>query len=85
MLSEPFSSPTVELIDWVEVLIVAITSPGKPKPTSTASTSLASGDRPMDWTRPVPLPGWLVGMVLTTRWVAKLTTEIPPPVPALAT
>ena len=42
MLSEPFWRPTVELIDWVDVLIVAMTSPGKPKPTGTASTSWLS-------------------------------------------
>ena len=85
MVSEPFWRPTVEVIDCVDVLIVAMTSPGKPKPTSTASTSLLSGDMPMDCTRPVPFEGWLVEMVLTTAWVVKLTTEIPPPLPALAT
>ena len=57
MVSEPFSRPTVEEIDWVEVLIVAMTSPGKPRPTSTASTSWLSGDMPMDCTRPVPFEG----------------------------
>ena len=39
----------------------------------------------MDWTTPVPFRLWLVGMVVTTVWVLRLTTEIPPPLPALAT
>ena len=85
MESVPVSRLTVELIDSVDVLIVAMTSPGKLRPLSTARTSLPSGDMPMDWTTPVPLLGWLVEIVLTTAWVLRLTTEIPPPLPALAT
>ena len=69
----------------VEGLIVAITSPGKPKPLRTARTSLPSGDRPIDWTTPVPFCGWLVEMVVTSVWLLRLTTEIPPPPPPLAT
>jgi len=79
------AGPTVALIDWVDVLIVAMTSPGKPRPVSTARTSWLSGDMATDWTSPVPFAGWLVGIVLTTLWVVRLTTVIPPPDPAFAT
>ena len=85
MESEPVSRPTVAVMAFVVVLIVAITSPGKFSPFSTARTSLPSGDRPMDWTTAVPLLGWLVGMVVSTAWLLKPMTEIPPPLPALAT
>ena len=85
ILSAPFSSETMELMGYVDVLIVAMTSPGKPRPLSTARISWLSGDMPMDWTRPVPLPVRLVEMVVTTAWVVKLTTVTPPPIPALAT
>ena len=47
MESAPIWRPTVEAIDCVDVLIVAMTSPGKPRPLSTASTSLLSGDMPI--------------------------------------
>ena len=57
MASGPVSSETVALTVLVEVLMVAITSPGKLSPFRTARTSLPSGDRPMDCTRPVPLNG----------------------------
>ena len=72
-------------MDLLDVLIVARTSPGKLRPLRTARTWSPSGDMPMDWTTPVPLSVWLVEMVLTTVWVLRLTTETPPPVPALAT
>jgi hypothetical protein len=85
MESVPVSSETVELMVFVEVLMVAMTSPGKLKPLRTARTSLPSGDSPMDCTRPVPLEGCVVAMVLTNVWLLKLMTEIPPPVPALPT
>ena len=85
MASVPVSSETVEVMVLVDVLTVAMTSPGKLRPVSTASTSLPSGDRPIDCTRPVPLEGWVVAMVLTIALLLKPTTEIPPPVPALAT
>ena len=78
MESVPVSRPTVAVMVFVVVLIVASTSPGKFSPFRTARTSLPSGDRPMDWTTPVPSPGWLVEMVVSTAWVLKLTTEIPP-------
>ncbi len=39
----------------------------------------------MDWTTPVPLEGWLVAIVVSTDWVLKLMTEIPPPAPPFAT
>ncbi len=42
----------------------------------------------MDCTTPVPFvpfEGRVVEIVVTTAWVLRLTTEIPPPLPALAT
>ncbi len=37
----------------------------------------------MDWTTPVPFRLWLVGMVVTTVWVLRLTTEIPPSISSI--
>src|ERR1700722_20163216 len=85
MESVPVWRETVEVISWVAVSMVAITSPGKLNPLRTARTSLPSGDRPMDWTTPVPFDGWLVAIVVTTDWVLRLMTETPPPLPAFAT
>ena len=48
MVSDPVSRLTVEVIACVVGSIVAITSPGKFRPLSTARTSLLSGDMPMD-------------------------------------
>ena len=88
MESEPVWRPTVAVMAFVAVLIVASTSPGKSSPFRTARTSFPSGERPMDWTTPVPFEpfeGTVVDIVVTTVWLLKRMTEIPPPLPALAT
>ena len=86
MESEPVWRPTVAVMAFVVVLIVASTSPGKSSPFRTARTSLPSGERPMDWTTPVPLFGLARRMVVSHHvWLLKRMTEIPPPLPALAT
>ena len=79
MESGPVSSETVDVIVLVDVLIVAMTSPGKFRPLRTARTSLPSGDRPMDWTTPVPFEGWLVEMVVTTVVGAQADDRDPSP------
>ena len=85
MESEPVSRPTVAVMAFVVVLIVASTSPGKSSPFRTARTSFPSGERPMDWTTPVPLSVGRVGDGGEHSWLLKRMTEIPPPLPALAT
>jgi hypothetical protein len=85
MESVPVWSATVAVIDSVDGSMVAMTSPGTLKPVMTARTWLPFGEGPMDCTTPVPFPVCIVEMVVTTAWVLRLTTVIPPPLPALAT
>src|ERR1700733_3399492 len=89
MVSVPVCRLTVAEIVWEVGSIVAMTSPGNPRPSSTARTSFPSGDSATERTRPVPLSGWLVEMVVVTACVVRLTTDTPPvldpDVPAFAT
>src|SRR6516165_2766154 len=98
LTSCPTVSPPVTVLVWrlavaaselFDVLIVARTSPGKLRPCSTASISLPSGDRPMAWTTAAPsrplTAGLPVEMVAMTACEVRLTTEMPPAPPPLAT
>ena len=85
MESVPVSSETVEMIVLVDVLIVAITSPGKIKPVEDGQHLVAVGRQADGLDQARPVGRLLVAMVVTTACVVRLTTEIPPPEPALAT
>ena len=85
MASVPVSSETVEVMLLVEVLIVARTSPGKLQAVEDGEDLVAvrrQADR-LDQRR--CRWGLVVAMVVSSVWLLKLTTEIPPPLPALAT
>ena len=80
-----FSSPTVELIDCVDVLIVAMTSPGRTQADENREHFVVVRRHADGLDQARPVRGWLVEIVVITAWVVRLITETPPPLPALAT